>query len=91
MVVASESLFAERVPRAAIESVHLEYAGARPRSGKLQGRVVDVLPGCNSRTRLYFWPHPYQATSADGCRLTDTDGHTYLASESTGRLIRRDS
>ena len=91
MVVATESLFAERVPGAAIESVHLEYAGARPRSGDLQGRAVDVLPGCNSLTRLYFPPHPFHVTSADGCRLTDTDGHTYLAFESTRRLIRRDS
>ena len=91
MVVATESLFAERVPGAAIESVRLEYAGTRPRSGELQGRAVDVLPGCNSRTRLHFPPHPSHVTSADGCRLTDTDRHTYIAFESAGRLIRRDS
>ncbi len=36
------------------------------------------MPGGNTRTTLFYSPFPLTMAAADGCRLTDVDGHTYV-------------
>lgn len=36
------------------------------------------MPGGNTRTTLFHTPFPLTMAFADGCRLTDLDGHTYV-------------
>ena len=44
-----------------------------PRSYDLFERARRVLPGGNTRTSLFFEPHPLYA-ERDGCRVRDADG-----------------
>ena len=44
------------------------------KSAKLFEQALDVLPGGVSRNTLLRKPHPYYASSAKGCLVTDEDG-----------------
>lgn len=43
-------------------------------SAHLYERALKVLPGGNTRTTVFFKPHPLYAQKGDGCRVTDVDG-----------------
>jgi glutamate-1-semialdehyde 2,1-aminomutase len=45
-----------------------------PRSARLYERAVSVMPGGNTRTTVYFAPHPLYAEKGQGCIVTDIDG-----------------
>ena len=62
----------------AIDDARKVYGGARQNSLALWKRAVEVLPGGNSRTQLFFEPFPFYVARAEGCRLIDVDGHVYL-------------
>ncbi|MDY0883628.1 aspartate aminotransferase family protein [Dongia soli] len=44
------------------------------KSALLYERALKVLPGGNTRTTVFFKPHPLYAQKGDGCRITDVDG-----------------
>jgi glutamate-1-semialdehyde 2,1-aminomutase len=48
------------------------------RSAELFEAATRVLPGGNTRSTLFFAPHPLYAASAEGARVTDVDGVTRL-------------
>ncbi len=49
-----------------------------PHSARLYDRAVKVMPGGNTRTTVYFAPHPFYAASGRGCTVTDVDGVTRI-------------
>lgn len=54
------------------------FAEANPRSRAAHEQAAAVMPGGNTRTTLFYEPFPLTMAAADGCRLTDLDGHTYV-------------
>ena len=63
---------------AALGRVRDRFTAANPRSRAAHERAAGAMPGGNTRTTLYYPPFPLTMASADGCRLTDLDGHTYV-------------
>jgi glutamate-1-semialdehyde 2,1-aminomutase len=55
-----------------------EYADRRPQSEALYRRALGPLPGGNSRSQLDFDPFPFYVDHAEGPRLHDVDGITYI-------------
>ena len=43
-------------------------------SARLYNRALKSLPGGNTRTTVFFQPHPIYAASGAGCRVTDVEG-----------------
>jgi glutamate-1-semialdehyde 2,1-aminomutase len=58
--------------RSAAESI--SYPDGAAKSAALYQRASRVLPSGNSRTTIFFKPHPIYADRAAGCRVTDVDG-----------------
>jgi len=54
------------------------YAERRPVSSALHRRACVVMPGGNTRSVLHFEPFPFRIATAEGCTLTDVDGHRYV-------------
>lgn len=50
------------------------YAAATPGSRALYERATRSLPGGNSRTTIFFEPHPLYVERGEGCRVVDADG-----------------
>lgn len=63
---------------ALIAQAHRRYTDRRPESATWHARASAVMPGGNTRSVLHFDPFPFRVASADGSRLTDVDGHTYV-------------
>jgi glutamate-1-semialdehyde 2,1-aminomutase len=58
-----------------LKSAAAELRSVRaPVSAALFERATRVLPGGNTRTTVFFPPHPYYAASGSGSRVTDVDG-----------------
>ena len=55
-----------------------EYVAKRPKTAAMHTRAKAVMPGGNTRTVLFSKPFPIRVESAEGCRLTDIDGHCYV-------------
>jgi glutamate-1-semialdehyde 2,1-aminomutase len=49
-----------------------------PASARLHARARAVMPGGNTRTTVYFPPHPIYAASGRGCVVTDVDGVEHI-------------
>jgi glutamate-1-semialdehyde 2,1-aminomutase len=47
-------------------------------SARLYRRAQQVMPGGSARATIWWPPHPPYAASAQGCRITDVDGHEYI-------------
>jgi glutamate-1-semialdehyde 2,1-aminomutase len=62
----------------ALGRVRERYVAANPRSRAAHVAAAEVMPGGNTRSTLFYPPFPLTMASADGCRLTDLDGHTYV-------------
>lgn len=62
----------------ALEEARATYTAANPQSLALQQEAERHLPGGNTRTVLFYGPFPLRFTGADGCHLTDADGHGYV-------------
>lgn len=61
-----------------IELAHDRYRIKHPRSASADAQARAVMPGGNTRSVLHFDPFPFRVASAQGCELTDIDGHTYV-------------
>jgi glutamate-1-semialdehyde 2,1-aminomutase len=62
----------------ALEKARARYVAANPRSAAAHEAAAASMPGGNTRTTLFYSPFPLVMAAADGCRLTDLDGHTYV-------------
>jgi len=62
----------------ALDEVRGRYVAANPRSRAAHDQAVASMPGGNTRTTVFYPPFPLTMASADGCRLTDLDGHVYV-------------
>jgi glutamate-1-semialdehyde 2,1-aminomutase len=62
----------------ALDAAIASYVARHPHARDLQERAARVMPGGNTRTVLYTAPFPIRAASADGARITDIDGHSYV-------------
>lgn len=47
---------------------------AAEKSASLYDRALRSLPGGNTRTTVYFQPHPLYAARGEGCRVIDVEG-----------------
>ena len=55
-----------------------EYVAKRPKTAEMHTRARAVMPGGNTRTVLFSQPFPIRVAKAEGCHLTDIDGHSYV-------------
>ena len=62
----------------ALNEAMSHFAALRPKTQVLHERATHVMPGGNTRTVLYTAPFPIRAEKAQGSRITDIDGHSYL-------------
>lgn len=61
-----------------VAAAHAAYRSKRPKSAAADAAARTVMPGGNTRSVLHFDPFPFRVESAQGCELTDIDGHTYV-------------
>ena len=61
-----------------INGLKIAHAERNPRSAAMFDDALEVMPGGNSRTQLYFEPFPFYVDRAEGAYLHDLDGHRYL-------------
>jgi glutamate-1-semialdehyde 2,1-aminomutase len=62
----------------ALDKVRARFIAANPRSRTAHDDAVASMPGGNTRTTVFYTPFPLTMASADGCRVTDLDGHVYV-------------
>jgi len=62
----------------AIDRAVERYAERNPRSALQHERAVQVMPGGNTRSVLFYSPFPLAMARGEGCRLWDADGHEYI-------------
>ncbi|MEE2612396.1 MAG: aspartate aminotransferase family protein [Acidobacteriota bacterium] len=60
------------------EQLREQFRARTSRSAALYARALGSLPGGNTRTSTFFRPYPLFVERAEGCRLHDVDGNTYL-------------
>jgi glutamate-1-semialdehyde 2,1-aminomutase len=54
------------------------FVAKRPKTAAMHQRASAVMPGGNTRTVLFSKPFPIRIEKAEGCRLADIDGHSYV-------------
>ncbi len=54
------------------------YTERNPHSALQYERAVQVMPGGNTRSVLFYGPFPLAIARGEGCRLWDADGHEYI-------------
>jgi glutamate-1-semialdehyde 2,1-aminomutase len=62
----------------AVGQVRDRFVAANPRSRAAHEAAAAYLPGGNTRTTLFYTPFPLTMAGAEGCRVTDVDGHSYV-------------
>ena len=62
----------------AVIDARAAYAAARPNSASQAAAAAKVLPAGSTRSVLDFDPFPFRVASAEGSRLHDVDGFTYV-------------
>lgn len=62
----------------ALSAAVANFTAKRPLTAALHERARAVMPGGNTRTVLFSQPFPIRVAKAEGCRLTDVDGHEYV-------------
>jgi glutamate-1-semialdehyde 2,1-aminomutase len=75
---AADTLPANATLAEALVEARMGYTAANPKSLALQQQAERSLPGGNTRTVLFYGPFPLRFTGAEGCNLTDADGHVYV-------------
>jgi len=55
------------------------YVRRRPASRAHHAAAAAHQPGGNTRSVLFHGPFPFRAESGEGCRITDSDGLTYVS------------
>ncbi|ESX84842.1 aspartate aminotransferase family protein [Mesorhizobium sp. LSHC412B00] len=61
-----------------IEELEGRYSRTNPKSRMQVSMARRVLPGGNTRIALYYDPFPVSIESAEGSRVIDVDGHSYM-------------
>src|SRR3989304_148405 len=59
-------------------AIYEHYRAANPKSQALFERALSSLPGGNTRSTVYFQPHPLYFDHGQGCRVYDVDGNERL-------------
>jgi glutamate-1-semialdehyde 2,1-aminomutase len=72
-ITSAFSTLAEAIDRA-VE----RYTERNPHSALQYERAVQVMPGGNTRSVLFYGPFPLAIARGEGCRLWDADGHEYI-------------
>jgi glutamate-1-semialdehyde 2,1-aminomutase len=62
----------------ALREAEDRYIQANPKSAAIHGASQAAMPGGNTRTTLHYSPFPVCIRSAEGSRVTDLDGHSYI-------------
>jgi glutamate-1-semialdehyde 2,1-aminomutase len=62
----------------ALDQAIAQYVAKRPKTAEMHERASAVMPGGNTRTVLFSKPFPIRIDKAEGCQLTDIDGHSYI-------------
>jgi glutamate-1-semialdehyde 2,1-aminomutase len=62
----------------ALREAEERYVRANPRSAAIHSAAKAAMPGGNTRTTLHYSPFPLCIRSAEGARVTDLDGHSYV-------------
>ena len=62
----------------AIDRAVERYTERNPLSARQYERAVQVMPGGNTRSVLFYGPFPLAIARGEGCRLWDADGHDYI-------------
>jgi len=62
----------------AIDRAVERYTERNPQSALQYERAVQVMPGGNTRSVLFYSPFPLAIACGEGCRLWDADGHEYI-------------
>jgi glutamate-1-semialdehyde 2,1-aminomutase len=61
-----------------MQSIVERYVERTPRSAALHARAGRSMPGGDTRTIVFFTPHPLYIEGAAGAVMTDVDGNDYL-------------
>ena len=61
----------------ALQQLEQDYIKRTPGSKAAISRAAEFMPGGETRSVLHFSPYPLVIESAQGCILTDIDGHQY--------------
>ncbi len=67
-----------RTLESACDEARTRYVAKHPECQALFERAGRRLPGGNTRTVLFYEPFPLLIQRAEGAKLYDADGHTYL-------------
>jgi glutamate-1-semialdehyde 2,1-aminomutase len=62
----------------ALDEAQRRYVERNPESRRLHLERARVMPGGNTRTIIHLEPFPLTIVRAEGARVTDADGHTYV-------------
>lgn len=62
----------------ALSEAVAKFVAKRPKTQAMHERAKAVMPGGNTRTVLFSQPFPIRIDRAEGSRLTDIDGHSYI-------------
>jgi glutamate-1-semialdehyde 2,1-aminomutase len=62
---------------AAVAQSAADYARRNPASQAQYERALQVMPGGNTRSVLFYEPFPLAIRRGEDCRLWDADGHEY--------------
>ena len=55
-----------------------QYIAFSPASEALGKRAAEVFPGGDTRSSAHYGPYPLAMAQANGCVLTDVDGHEII-------------
>ncbi|MCS5575082.1 MAG: aminotransferase class III-fold pyridoxal phosphate-dependent enzyme, partial [Pseudomonadales bacterium] len=55
-----------------------QYIAFSPGSEALAKRAAEVFPGGDTRSSAHYGPYPLAMAHANGCVLTDVDGHEII-------------
>ena len=62
----------------AVAEAQSRYVERNPESRRLHLERARVMPGGNTRSVIHVEPFPLTIVRAEGARVTDADGHTYV-------------
>lgn len=61
-----------------VHPLEAQYRDFSPASAALADRARQVFPGGDTRASAHYLPYPLSIVEANGCLLTDADGHQLL-------------
>ena len=74
----AENLIADSALDEAVREARLAFVARNPLSKTQYEDAVQVMPGGNTRTVLFYEPFPLTIVRGEGCKVWDADGHRYV-------------